>query len=372
MPEEENVQEENVQEENVQEENIQEPERDYQKPYEHDTITDQNFLDIMNHELNRDPKMSEDEMRALTEELKIDKENYANGTKEDQAAIEAKMIMTGEKMFKPEEFRKTMADLLSDQNKVGHNPTDKLAEYTNDIVGIVDGSVEAVFKDNMPGYEMVDGWKSFEEIDTLIKGRQVDQGSKAGIKALIDDSIRTSENVQEGENSEFNYQKEYNNIKNKVINQGDIRSLATDKIFGDRVFKDDLQSAIQMGTYKDMGLTDKQIKLMDPTKDGRISDEDSVVITSTILEDEDLLKDYLTDYYTKAMEQNWNNNLSPAVRRAMQFKNINLLNPDSGDDNPNIIAALPTITPPTTTPSKSLKGGIVNNSGVFVPTSKLS
>ena len=33
-----------------------------------------------------------------------------------------------------------------------------------------------------------------------------------------------------------------------------------------------------------------------------------------------MLKNYLADYYTKAMEQNYYNNLSPEVRKATQTK----------------------------------------------------
>ena len=58
-----------------------------------DIITNENFLDVMNYETSRVPKMPENEYRQLAEQLKLDKENYANGTKEDQAVIEAHLIL---------------------------------------------------------------------------------------------------------------------------------------------------------------------------------------------------------------------------------------------------------------------------------------
>ena len=280
-----------------------------------ENISNEDFFNSMEYETNRDPKMSENEYRELTEQLKADKEEYAYGTKEDQAVIEAKMVKKKDKLYKAEEFRKLLANDLSDIDSFGHNPTEKLAEYTTDIVDIVNGNKEVVYDDNeAPGYEMADGWKSMEQIRDMINSRKVDQASKGSIRALVEDSMRTAETIQPGEDPTFNYQKEYNNIKQKVINHGDIRSLATDKMFGDRVFKDDLQSAIKLGTYKDMGIPEGQIK--DPTPgDGRITDEDAAQITSMILSDEEVLKDYLSEYFTKAMEQNWNNNLSPEVKR---------------------------------------------------------
>ena len=319
-------------------------------PEESEVITNEKFLDIMNYETNRTPNMSEDEYRALTEELKLDKERYANGSKEDQAVIEAKMVEKKDKMFKSEEFRKSLANDLSDTKIFGHNPTEKLAEYTPDIIGIVDGSKEVIYDDNgVPGYEMHDGWKSMSQIQDEINSRKVDQASKATIKGLIEDSMRTAETIQQGEDSTFNYQKEYNNIKQKVINNGDVRSLATDRIFGDRVFKDDLQSAIKMGTYQEMGLTDEQVQQMDPTPDGKISDEDSSAITDIILQDVNYLQDYLSEYFTKAMEQNWINNLSPAVRTSFAPQEFNLLADKAGLKS-----------------QQAVRGGSINSDGVFV------
>jgi len=284
--------------------------------------SDEEFFSIVNKELNRDPKQTEEEIRALTEEIKNMQGDFIEGSKTDQAVIAAELTKKKDRMVKKEEFKKTIAELLSKVNTFGHSPTKKLAEHTDYIIGVLDGSKEAITNDDGElGHMMIDreaeggeSFWSFDEIEDMLKSKQVDVASRSIIKALVDDSMRTAETIQPGEDSEFNYQKEYQNIKNKLIDQGDVKSLVNDKIFGERVFVDDLQSAIQLGTYKEMGISESQVK--DPTpEDNKITDEDAVVITSMILQDEDLLKDYLADYFTKAMEQNWNNNLSPEVRR---------------------------------------------------------
>tara|TARA_R100001463_G_C3519628_1_gene220716 strand:- start:352 stop:1404 length:1053 start_codon:yes stop_codon:yes gene_type:complete len=283
-------------------------------------ITDDSFFQVMKNELNRDAKFSEEEMAALREKFENEKVEYANGDKETQAKLEAGVVQTGERMFNAEEFRKSLASNLDADSGIGHSPTEKLANYTNDMVNIVNGNNEVSYKDNMPGYELSDGWKSFNEIDDLVKSRYVDETSKSSIQTLIEDSSRQANDVQKGEDATFNYQKEYNNMLEKVIETGDMKSLATDKIFGNRVFKDDLMKSIKMGKYTDMGLTEAQVMELDPTKDGKISHEDAAIITSSILRDDDMLKNYLADYYTKAMEQNYYNNLSPEVRKATQTK----------------------------------------------------
>ena len=279
-----------------------------------ENISNEEFFKTMNSELNREATQTPEERGMLYDELKKKQEEFIWADKKDQEMIATDLVNKAKNTFHKEEFRKLVADTLSDQDSFGHNPTEKLAEYTNDIFNIVNGNKEPINKKGTLGYEMTDGWKSFDDIEQTINSRKLDQASRTGIKALVDDTMRTAQTIQPGEDPTFNYQKEYNNIKQKVINHGDIKSLATDKMFGDRVFKDDLQSAIKLGTYKDIGIPEGQIK--DPTPNyGRITDEDAAQITSMILSDEEVLKDYLSEYFTKAMEQNWNNNLSPEIKR---------------------------------------------------------
>ena len=157
---------------------------------------------------------------------------------------------------------------------------------------------------------------SIDEIQSqLIDANKLDETARKGVKAIIDDSIRQAQDVLPGQNSKFNYQKEFNNIKNKIVNNSNLNSLVNDRIFGNRVFKEDLTSAISLGTYEQMGLTQDQVFGLDPTKDGNISNEDALAITAEVVKDQDMLKDYLTEYFTKAVEQNYNNNLSEDVKQ---------------------------------------------------------
>jgi len=154
---------------------------------------------------------------------------------------------------------------------------------------------------------------SFDQITEVLEAKRIDEASKGGMKALVDDAVRKAEAVQPNEDGTFNYQKEFNNVKNKIVETGNVQSLAHDKIFGNRVFADDLKSAIATGTYKDMGIPENQVQ--DPTPgDGKITNEDVEIISGKIMSDEKMLKMYLTEYYTKAIEQNYNNNLSIEVK----------------------------------------------------------
>ena len=277
------------------------------------------FLKLMNDELNRDPQVTPEKREEIFGFAMNRKERFANGDKNEQANVQQETVEMAQMMTVPEEFKKKIAETLTDDTGFGHNPVEKLGPMANNIVNIINGTSQPIFKNKVPGYEMEDGkWMSMEEITDMLSGMKLDQGSKEGMKVLLDDTVRKAESIQDGDDPTFNYQKEFNNIKQKIVETGDINSLVQDKIFGNRTFKDDLMSAIQKGTYADMGIPEAQIQ--DPKPEvGRITPEDAKIISNTIMQDKEMLKDYLTEYYTKALEQNYNNNLSPAIRRNMEM-----------------------------------------------------
>ena len=293
-----------------------------------ENINLEQFNRIMKDESEREPGFTNKQRDEYTDRFMDEKFQYSQ-TKNDRegkklrAKLEQGVVDEGKKLVKEEGLKKELAGILSDTSGFGHNPMEKLGEYTDDITNIISGKKKVTYKDGKPGYEMVDGWQSMDQVSDGVKGKRVDQASQKGIKALIDDSVRKAEEIQPGENSEFNWNKEYNNIKNKIIDTGDLSSLAIDKMFGNRVFKDDLESAISSGTYKDMGLTDEQVNTIDPTDDGVVSKEDAMVITQALMQDQDMLKDHLALYYTKAMEQNFNNNLSAEIQANKLAKDPN-------------------------------------------------
>ena len=311
------------------------------------------FLQAMNSELNRDPKVTPEEREELTNWTMQKKAEFADGNKHDQANVQQETIEKAQMMTVPEEFKKKTAETLTDTQNFGHNPVEKLGPMANDIMNIINGSSQPIFKDKVPGYEMSDGkWLSMEDITDKISGMKVDQASREGIKALVDNVVNLAGDVNPGDDPAFNYQKEYNNVKEKIVETGNLASLSMDRMFGNRTFKDDLISAIQKGTYTDMGIPEAQVK--DPTpEDGRITSEDAKIISDAIMQDETMLKDYLAEYYTKALEQNYINNLSPAARRNLKM-NINK----------------PQVTNPVTQATPQTKEGIINEDGIFIPNEK--
>lgn len=279
--------------------------------------TNELITKICQDELQRDPNLSQEEMAKLTDEEMANKEKYANSqTNKEKKELEAQLVEKAQSMTQPEEFRKKIADIVADSYTFGHDPATKLGDMTEDFARMVSGQQPVIYKDKKAGHELSSGeWMSFDQITEVLEAKRIDEASKSGMKALVDDAVRKAEAVQPNEDGTFNYQKEFNNVKNKIVETGNVQSLAHDKIFGNRVFADDLKSAIATGTYEKMGLTKEQILKLDPTPDGKISKEDTELISSKILNDENMLKQYLAEYYTKAIEQNYNNNLSVEVKK---------------------------------------------------------
>ena len=272
-------------------------------------ITSEELLNTAKTELNRDvTKRDSEEIAFLTKNFKNKKEEYAKGDKNTKAKLEAEVVQTGERIFNADSFRQELSDEINN----------------TDFQAIMDGRLEVVYDDNnTPGYELnVGGFMPMQSIIEMIKGNAVDQKSKAGLKMLLQNQKALSDKANKTKEASFNYQKEYDNVMRTIVEAGDMRSLASDKIFSDRVFKDDLFNSIQRGTYKDLGLTENTVKGMDPTPNTPITPEDALTITSAIMKDEDMLKPYLAEYFTNALEQKYLINLDENVRNDLMAKKV--------------------------------------------------
>ena len=73
-------------------------------------------------------------------------------------------------------------------------------------------------------------------------------------------------------------------------------------------------------TYKGLNiqLTDQQLANLDPTKHNGLTEDDIKIISNNIMQDEKIVNNYLAEYFTYAIEQNWNNNLPMEVKSKMQ------------------------------------------------------
>ena len=158
---------------------------------------------------------------------------------------------------------------------------------------------------------------SIDDVNKMVKEGSVDKKSFQAIDSIVAEASSDASKRQVGENSQFNHHNYYNGIRNKIVKEGNLRSLATNTNSFGRVFKKDLEESILAGSYEKMGIGKDANKLdsMDPTPDTPITPEDAQQIARMIFEDEQMLGDYVAEYYTNYAEQNFNANLKPEVAR---------------------------------------------------------
>ncbi len=156
---------------------------------------------------------------------------------------------------------------------------------------------------------------SIDDVKKMVQEGAVDTKSFEAIDTLVAQASKDATSRQVGENSQFNHHNYYNGIRNKIVKGGNLRSLATNTNSFGRVFKKDLEESILAGSYEKMGIGKDAEKLdsMDPTPDTPITPEDAQQIARMIFQDEQLLGDYVAEYYTNYAEQNFNANLRPEV-----------------------------------------------------------
>ena len=169
-----------------------------------------------------------------------------------------------------------------------------------------------------------------QEVEKL----KIDRDSQKNLVTLVDNVSRLAEN----EGGEFDYTKFQNQIS-QVINNSDtsLYSLANHKILNGNSFKNHMVEALEKGSYEDLGISPEEAKELDPTPNTRITPKDAEKITKTLIENEDdMLKDYLTKYYTDVLKLQYNMNLPRAqkpVTTNPQNNNLTTKNPITTEIN---------------------------------------
>ena len=158
-------------------------------------------------------------------------------------------------------------------------------------------------------------FKTTDEIQSLVDSKKVDSKSKETIQGLLDNVVEKATNIKPEDNAQFNYNQMFQNVRNNIIETGDLKSLMEDPMFAGRNFTDDLTEALQNGTYQNLGIDKKIIERLDPTDNGKITKRDIKRIMKAIKGDDDLAKNLLAEYITKGLEQNHNNSLPDSSKK---------------------------------------------------------
>jgi|9_EtaG_2_1085328.scaffolds.fasta_scaffold14456_2 hypothetical protein len=289
---------------------------------------------------------------------------YRFGDKIEKGEANEEILSLKNNILLTEIFKYETANAIMNTDSFSANSYNRLNKtLKNGIVNIFNKNNLPVTKDGKPGYIIDNKFMGLGQIQDEIEKVKVDDNSRNIFNIMRDDVSSSARKIQGAEFSDFNFRKTYANVYDNLVSQGDLSSLANDKVVGNRIFKDDFEKAIMAGSYKDFGITDDMIA--DPTPaDNKITSEDARVISSELMKNEKLLAQTLTDYFTNSLAKNHYNNLSPEVQRN---RKINQYTPQSMQNNnnytpqsinpmqpaqPNVPMQQPVSTPPSETLGK--------------------
>tara|TARA_R100000700_G_C3179281_1_gene155597 strand:+ start:1061 stop:2515 length:1455 start_codon:yes stop_codon:yes gene_type:complete len=143
------------------------------------------------------------------------------------------------------------------------------------------------------------------------KGLEFDAASKEKLDAVVT-NMQTSATATDA--GEFNEQGTKDQISS-ILNGDEVNliSLATSNKFmpGNSSWRDDMYTALtdpdKGFSYENLGISQQKVESEDPTPNTPITDVDARIIINKIMEDENLLQETLTDYFTMRSRDIYNN-----------------------------------------------------------------
>ncbi len=277
------------------------------------------FEEYLNWELSRDTDMNEATYKAKTEELQGLRSRYILGDNTTRAEIMREMNQYKAEQEKLNNASKNFAK--SGKNKTTGVGVSKEWSFSKEAIEIgkqIKNGVPVMNNGKLTIPITINGQKYFyssEDLENLKKELQFDTTSSS---VLLNLAAKATAAGGSAGNKNFNYDQYYNIVKTELVNKGSLHSLATHQL-GTNVFQDDLISYLGGKTYADLGvqtpastgkIPTRILKELDPSKgDDMITPKDAKVISKALLKDSSLAKNYLTNYYTSYLMNQYNSQL---------------------------------------------------------------
>jgi len=259
------------------------------------------FRDASDSVLDRGTQINQNDIKHITDRLEKGKKKYLKaGELKDKKG--QTMVMNELPNMKKEwdnimKFRKQISIAAAD-GQYGITDEFKTSTQGMDVVGILTGDkTPETNEDGTWGFRIVNpatgnpNWTSLRNISKVVKHHMFDKSSKKIIESMGNHMLEMS--GQEGA-EEFNRDQIRQKVKNTIIDKGNIRSLTHDKMLDDSFYNNTLKT-VNAISYKNVGLD---------SEDG-LNNDDSKQIVDLLLSDKEAHLNYLTDYYTDFMANNW-------------------------------------------------------------------
>ncbi len=167
-------------------------------------------------------------------------------------------------------------------------------------------------------------FKTFTEINKWLDDWSRDPKTAAAIESYLKETGEQSMSLPFG-NSVYDWQGAYRDVYQRIVKHGDLVTLNEYENAPGRVFRDDFIAMCQNLKYEDLGVETGQpttgdflalgdgdrdrlrgiIDKLDPTADGKVSEDDAIAIYNAMVEHQGLNQEYLSAYITNLGEEQW-------------------------------------------------------------------
>ena len=238
----------------------------------------------------------DDERFTVSEDGTTKTDKFGNTYSNDEAGF--RDFQRSAKLYWIRKAKETGDELLM------YNSTTGKREY------VTPEEAEALLKDETKNVTM-------DELKEHVKSRAKDQQAANTLEANIVNGATRAKTLKEGDSLEFD-REEAKNRYSKILDTTDLYKAATKNMIGNTSFDQDLMEKLKSMEYSQLGIDDATVNRLDPTDDGTISEDDARVIVDKILDDEEMLKGYLTDYFTLYEEREFKNNMPKDLKESIQ------------------------------------------------------
>ena len=269
------------------------------------------FNEFVEWEMNRQPGLNDANFDQRVDDLMEMKADFMWGDNASRAKI-----------------MRHMGDMKAQQDALEGAITDLAESGDNDVDGLENhfkgsAEAEAIAEAAKNGkWAWIDGqyklateqngetvYYSEGDLNRLNKEFSFDAQSKTVFDAYLGEMVAEADKSDPYNFVEFDYETQRGKVSN-IVNQASTKSMAlSDKFIPGRVFRDDLISMLKDGSYEDLGVDIGDVQSVDPDSDQdgteTISDSDAITIADALINDNDLCKDYLTEYFTQHAKTNW-------------------------------------------------------------------
>ena len=229
----------------------------------------------------------EDDRFTVSEDGKFKTDKFGNKYSNDEAGF--KDYQRSAKLYWIRKAKETGDKMLM------YNSTTGKREY------VTPEEAEALLQDK-------EKFVTMDELKEHVNSRKKDTQAAGNINNMIASGAANAKNLKIGDSTDFD-REEAKSRYTKILDKTDLHKAATKKMVGNTSWKEDMTEKLQTMEYTQFGIDEETVAQLDPTNDGVVSKQDAVVIVDKMMQDDEMMKGYLTDYFTIYEEREFKNNI---------------------------------------------------------------